>query len=45
MALRYIFGVAVDSEVVVHLSTVPQWLLVVLPVPKDGQVVSSGGAA
>ena len=29
MALRYISGVAVDSEVVVHLSTVPQYLLVV----------------
>ena len=38
MALRYISVVAVDSEVVVHLSTVPQWLLVVLPVPVDVQV-------
>ena len=35
MALRYICGVAVDSEVVVRLSTVPQWLLVILPVPVD----------
>ena len=40
MALRYISVVAVDSEVVVHLSTVPQWLLVVLPVPEDVQVVA-----
>ena len=45
MALRYISGVAVDSEVVVHLSTVPQWLLVVIPVPEDVQVVAGGGAA
>ena len=30
MVLRYISGIAVDSEVLVHLSTVPQWLLVVL---------------
>ena len=40
MALRGISGIAVDSEVVVYLSTVPQWLLVVLPVPEDVQVVA-----
>ena len=40
MALRCISVVAVDSEVVVHLSTVPQWLLVVLPVPADLQFVA-----
>ena len=40
MALRCISGVAVDLEVVVHLSTVPQELLVVLPVPEDVQVVA-----
>ena len=40
MALRYISGVAVDSEVLVHLSTVPQWLLVVLPIPEDVEVVA-----
>ena len=40
MALRYISGVAVDSEVVLHLSTVPQCLRVVLPVPEDVQVVA-----
>ena len=40
MALRYIFGVAVDSEGVVHLSTVTQWLQVVLPVPEYVQVVA-----
>ena len=40
MALRYISVVAVDSEVVAHLSSVPQWLLVVLPVPEDVQVVA-----
>ena len=40
MALRYISGVAVNSEVVVHLGTIPQWLLVVLPVPEDIQVVA-----
>ena len=40
MALHCISAVAVDSEVVVHLSTVPQWLLVVLPVPVDVQVVA-----
>ena len=40
MALYCVSGVAVDSEVVVHLSTVPQWLLVVLPVPEDAQVVA-----
>ena len=35
MAMRYISGVAVDTEVVVRLCTVPQWLLVVLPVSVD----------
>ena len=40
MALRYISGVAVGSKVVVHLSTVPHWLLVVLSVPEDVQVVA-----
>ena len=40
MALRYISGIAVDSKVVVHLSTVPQWLLVILPVPEEVQVVA-----
>ena len=40
MALRYISGVAVDSEVVEHLHTVPQWLLVALPIPEDVQVVA-----
>ena len=30
IVLRYISGIAVDSEVLVHLSTVPQWLLVVV---------------
>ena len=40
MALRCISVVAVDSEVMVHLSTVPQWLLVVLPVPEDVHVVA-----
>ena len=45
MALRCISGVAVDSEVVVHVSTVPQWRLVVLPVPEDVQVVACEGVA
>ena len=40
MALRYASGVTVDSEVVVHLSAVPQWLLVDLLVPEDVQVVA-----
>ena len=40
IALRYISGVAVDSEVVVHLSTIPQWLLVVVPVLEDVRVVA-----
>ena len=44
LALRCIFGVAVDSEVVMHLSTVLQWLLVVIPVPEDVQVVACGDA-
>ena len=44
MALHYLSGVAVDWQVV-PLSTAPQWLLVVLPVPEDGQVVAGGGAA
>ena len=30
---------------VAHLLTVPQWLLVVPPVPADVQVVAWGGAA
>ena len=40
MALRYILRDPVDSEVVVHLSTVPQYLLDILPVPEDVQVVA-----
>ena len=40
MALRYIFGVAVDAVEVVYLCTVPQWLLLVLPVLVDVQVVT-----
>ena len=40
MALQCISVVAVDQEVVVHQSTVPQWLLVVLPEPEDVQVVA-----
>ena len=40
MALRDISVVSVDSEVVVHVSTVPQWLLVVLPVREAIQVVA-----
>ena len=40
MALRYISGVGVDSEVVVHLSTVSHWLLVALSVPEDVQVMA-----
>ena len=44
MATRDMSGVAVDSEVVLHLSTVPQWLLVVLPVLEGVQVVVCGRA-
>ena len=40
MAVRYISGIAVNSEVVVKLSTVPQCLLVLLPVLEGVQVVS-----
>ena len=40
MALHYISGLAVDSEVVVHLSTVPRWPQVVLSVREDVQVVA-----
>ena len=40
MVRHCISGVAVDSELVEHLSTVPRWLLVVLPVPMDVQVVA-----
>ena len=40
IALRYVSGVAVDSEVVVHISTVPQWLLVDLLIRVDAQVVA-----
>ena len=40
MALRSMSGVAVDSEVVVHLSTVLYWLLVLLPIPVNVQVVA-----
>ena len=40
MALHYVSGDALDSEVVVHLSTVPQWLLVVLPVPEYVRVMA-----
>ena len=39
MALHCIPGVAVDSEVVVHLCTVPQCHLVILLVLEDVQVV------
>ena len=39
MAPRRISDVAVDAEVVVHLSTVPQCLPVALPVSEDVQVV------
>ena len=45
MALRFISGSEVDSGVVVHLSTVPQWLLVVRPIPDDVQVVACVGGA
>ena len=40
MALHFISGVAVDHEVVVRLSILPQWLLVILPVPEDVRVVA-----
>ena len=40
MALHYISGVAVDSKVVVNPSTVPQQLLVILPVLEGVQVVA-----
>ena len=40
MDLRYISGVAVDSTVVVHLSTVTRWLLVGLPLSEEFQVVA-----
>ena len=40
MALRYISSIAVDSEVVVHLSTGPPQLLVVLLVTMHVQVVA-----
>ena len=40
MALRFISGLAVDSEVVLHLSTIAQVLRVVLPIREDIQVVA-----
>ena len=40
MALRYISGLMVDSEVVVPLSTVPPVLRVALPVLEGVQVVA-----
>ena len=40
MALRYISSMAVDWQVVVHLSTLPHWLLVVLSVPEDLWIVA-----
>ena len=39
-ALRYISDVVMDLQMMVHLSSVPQWLLVVRPVLEDVQVVA-----
>ena len=40
IALHYISAVGVDSQVLVHLSTVTQWLPVLLPVLEGLQVVT-----
>ena len=40
IALHYVSGIAVDSEVGVHLSTITKWLLVVLHILEDVQLVA-----